>query len=803
MKKNVFKRVISFVLTAAAVLSLCACGASGNSKETAEKNQASKQNVYAYQNLELGIDTSNVNIQGVQYMNDRLYMLVQDYSNQFAPALGAKIAVDMPVVEVMPGDGEGVVEETVEYWGPTYILMSMKLDGSDRTQVALEMAGAIDQSGYMSRMLMTDDGSIIGVQESYLEDYSDPMNPVFKTVNYLMRWDAEGKLCYKKDMVEYVGETDWYYPRDMFTLDDGSIVFFSYEGLGANVDKDGNMIAPIQMDPEAASMMGTLVKSNDGTVYMTSYNDQYTKMYISSFDIKTGVQGEKKELPGMMSNYSFYQGFSSNFLVTNNLGIYTYNVGDEAPVMIMDFINSDFPATWVNNLIPVSEDKFIASYTDQTDWQTCFAHFTKVDPKDVPDKKTIVLGCVYLDYNIRKRVIDFNKTNTQYRITIKDYNQYSTLEDYMAAYTQLNNDIISNQMPDILVVNSNIDIGNYISKGVLEDLNTFIEKDPELANVELLPNVVDAFSVDGKLYTLVPSFSVRSLIAKTSLMDGRTSWTMAEFMDWVKTLPEGTSAFSPDMMREGFIYQVMSFLGGDFVNSQTGQCSFDSQEFINILEYAKTLPKELPDNYYDDYDWTLYETMYRENRTVLMEVYISSIRDLKYSIRGQYGEPVTFIGFPTAEGNGSIIAMGSNAFAMSARSAYKDGAWEFIRYYLTDEYQNSDQFYDLPVVKSAFEKKAALAMERPYWIDESGNKIEYDDTYYINNEDIIMEPFTQEEVDEISEFIYSVNKVSRFDDELRKIILEESESFFSGSKSAQEVAKIIQSRAQIFVDENR
>ena len=319
----------------------------------------------------------------------------------------------------------------------------------------------------------------------------------------------------------------------------------------------------------------------------------------------------------------------------------------------------------------------------------------------------------------------------------------------------------------------------------------------------MLQNVVDAFSVDGKLYTLVPSFSVRSLIAKTSLMEGRTSWTMAEFMDWVKTLPEGTSAFSPDMMRDSFIYQIMSFLGGDFVDSQTGQCSFDSQEFINILEFAKTLPKELPENYYEDYDWTLYETMYRENRTVLMEVYISSIRDLKYSIRGQIGEPITFVGFPTAEGNGSIITISSNAFAMSSRSAYKDAAWEFIRYYLTDEYQNSEELYEMPIVKSAFEKKAALAMEKPYWLDENGNKVEYDDTYYINNEEIIMEPFTQEEVDEISEFIFSVNKVSRFDDEIRKIILEEAESFFAGSKSAQEVAKIIQSRAQIFIDENR
>ena len=63
--------------------------------------------------------------------------------------------------------------------------------------------------------------------------------------------------------------------------------------------------------------------------------------------------------------------------------------------------------------------------------------------------------------------------------------------------------------------------------------------------------------------------------------------------------------------------------------------------------------------------------------------------------------------------------------------------------------------------------------------------------------------FTQEEVDEICEFIYSVKKVNKFDNNIRNIINEEAQSFFEGQKSAQEVAQIIQSRAQIFVDENR
>ena len=809
MKKSFFRRLVSALVAVFMVLSLCSCGGEDTSANAEANNEAAKQNVYAYEDIDLGIDLNNVGIYGVDFANDKLYVVIQDYSGQFAPAVGAKAAVILPsvddeiAVDDVIVDVEDDFQEDYVYYGPVYVVASVKLDGTDAKQVVLNLGETPDPNSYMSRVIFAEDGGVIGVQETSFEDYTDPMNPIWTSVNYLMRWDAEGNLLWKKDMKEYIGEVDYYYPRDMFVMDDGSLMFFSWEGLGATVDKDGNMIAPIEMDPEKAQQMGSLFRSSDGTIYMTSYNDQYTKMYISSFDIMTGTEGEKIELPGTMINYNFYKGYNTDFVVINNIGIYTYNVGDEEPVQIMDFINSDFPSTWINNLVMIDDTHMIGSYNDQSDWKMHFGYFTKVNPEDVPDKNTIMLGCMYLDYNVRSRVINFNKTNPLYRISIKDYSTYSTMEDYMAGATQLNNDIISNQVPDILLVNSDMDVNNYINKGVLADLSEMIAKDEELANVELLSNIVDAFSVDGKMYTLVPSFSIRSLIGKTSNLGGRTSWTMADFMEYAKSLPEGTTPFAPEMLRDNFIWQIMNFLGSDFVDPVTGKCSFDTQEFINILEYAKSLPKELPEDYYVDMDWNEYDAMYRNNKAMLMEVYMSSIRDLKYQIKGQMGEDVTFIGFPTAEGNGSVIQLSSTGFAISAKSAFKDGAWEFVRYYLTDEYQTSDELYDFPIVKSAFLEKAALATEKPYWIDENGNKVEYDDTWYIGGEEIIMEPFTQEEVDKICDFIYSVNKVNKFDSDIQNIINEEAAYFFEGQKSAQEVATIIQSRAQIFIDENR
>ena len=50
--------------------------------------------------------------------------------------------------------------------------------------------------------------------------------------------------------------------------------------------------------------------------------------------------------------------------------------------------------------------------------------------------------------------------------------------------------------------------------------------------------------------------------------------------------------------------------------------------------------------------------------------------------------------------------------------------------------------------------------------------------------------------------IYSLNKRSYYNQNIINIVNEEAASYFEGQKSAKEVAQIIQSRVQIYVDEN-
>ena len=94
-------------------------------------------------------------------------------------------------------------------------------------------------------------------------------------------------------------------------------------------------------------------------------------------------------------------------------------------------------------------------------------------------------------------------------------------------------------------------------------------------------------------------------------------------------------------------------------------------------------------------------------------------------------------------------------------------------------------------------------MQKPFYLDEEGNKVEYDNTYFLNGVEITMEPLTKEDCDRVIGYLKGANRTSFYNGEILKIMEEETAAYFNGQKSAKEVADIIQSRVQIYVNESR
>ena len=646
------------------------------------------------------------------------------------------------------------------------------------------------------------DGNIYYVKDVYASEPDE--NDNYTDTYYLEKINMDGEqlfsICVNElpDVQKQITENGgWFYMGSIFFYQD--MLYAEVMGNICLFDLDGNYQKMLVAgDKEDMVDVGNIYALASGKVAGIIWDDNGVN--IGYVDMNTGTLTDKTKLPGYSYDYSIYAGNSKyELFLVNSIGLYGYNIGDTDTKLLMNFVDSDIAGYSVYNVISINDDEFFATY-DAEDGNA-LGRFTKVPPSEVKDKKTLVLACDGINYDVRNNVVKFNKSNDEYRITIQDYAAlYNTEDDYQAGLNRLNADIVSGKIPDILVISDSMPVESYISKGLFEDLKPYIEKDEDLDINNFMPNILDAFSVDGRLYRLVPSYMISTLIAKTSLVGEERGWTIEEANRIMSGMPEGAS-FLPNMDRGSMLINCMTMAGNQFLDFDEGTCNFDSDSFIEMLEFLKQFPEQVDDTMYDDSYWESYDTMWRENRALTMSYSLSGFKDYNYTKKGTFGEDITLIGFPSSNEDGSSIVPAMQ-FAMSAKSANKEGAWQFMRYYLTDEYQDEVSF-GFPVSIRALDTMGENSMKVDTYIDENGNEVESPDYYYMNGVEVEIKPMTQEEVENFKQMLYTFNQVYSYDQELMNIISEESAAFFSGQKSAKDVAAIIQSRVQIYVNENR
>ena len=397
---------------------------------------------------------------------------------------------------------------------------------------------------------------------------------------------------------------------------------------------------------------------------------------------------------------------------------------------------------------------------------------------------------------MRRNIINFNKTNSNYRIKVKEYMS----DDYNSGLTQFNNDITSGNGPDIIDI-SNIDFKQYASKGVLEDLFPYMEKDG-MNKSDYLENVLKAYEVDGKLYGIISQFYVTTTVAKTSKVGDTTGWTLSEMLDFAESgNPENIFQYGS---RTSIFYYCIYNNIDEFIDWEKSTCSFDSQDFVRVLEFANKFPEE-PD--YNNTEDEGTSAKLRSDKLLLMQTSLSSVQEYQM-MNGLFGEDVTYIGYPNSERKGNLIQATGGSAAINAKSKHKDGAWEFVKTIISDEYQDSlvseHGSWGFPVKKSSLEKQFELDSTPEYYEDENGKQVEQMKTSWgYDDFNIDIYAAKPEEVEAVRQIIASAERTSgSVNEELVNIITEETAPFFKGQKTAGETAEIIQNRISIYVKEN-
>ena len=865
MKNKTLVKVVSFILAGVMTLGMTGCkkdgngnspfnNGSSNKKQDAAVAQASKQGVFTYDRIELtSADSAYMQFYSMGQVGNEvavIYSIYENDTNLMVPYLAkvdltGKLVSDtkltMPdLTRYLPENYEEIkaaVDAANSYYeeggesedGPIALyddktsqeesessedgVVSGEGEATEQSEISTEDVITEEddydfndtywwENNYFNRFLLLDE-CIVGVME-YDYNYSYNGESGYTTKMLVCGWGYDGSCLWDVDLNEELASEN-VYANFMFHVDNEVIIYTeNYSETAGNSNKVvyiGNTGTVYQKKdiPSGSVTVTNVITLKDGKAVAFYYDNNYNSG-CAYFDTNTLTVGEKLTVPSVLINsgYNVQPGIDSDFIFSNNYGLYTVNIGDEEAKEYMNCINSDLDGYAVNYFAMIDSETFIGAYSD-SDYNSCLAFFKHVDPSTIPDKKVISMAVYWVSGDVRKRVIDFNKTNSEYRIVITDYSQYATDEDWNAGYTRLNNDILSGKVPDIIYADEGtLDLASYAKKGLLVDVDELIANDEELSKNSYLTNVFDAFAVGGKHYKIIPSFSYTGYMAGKRFVGDKNSWTISECIEFMKNAPAGTSLVEYPT-RDAFINSVMSIDGSEFIDVETGKCDFQSDDFINALEYASKLPTDSEwneEDYYEDY-----ALKFRSGKVILFNTSIYNLQDIQMTNYQYFDGEGVLIGFPSRTGESGIISC-STTPCVIAKGACTEGAWEFERYYLTQEYQDTLQ-YDIPVLESSFDKWAAKGLERPYWEDENGNKNYYDNTYYVDGVEYTVPVMTQQEVDYYVNIIKNCRKTWYNNQQITSIIEEEASACFSGQKSAAEVAGIIQSRVQLYINENK
>ena len=677
----------------------------------------------------------------------------------------------------------------------------------ENTEDRMDYFGSSD----LSRLFVNKDGTLTTLESVYINWFDGPESErygdnqweysKYEQHFYIRTLDQNGKELTCAELDYDVGDS--YLELYNAQLDDkGNFVCTSEQKI-LGFSMDGSLLFAIEGD----NYFDSLITLKDGRMAVSSWGN--LGMELRYVDTEKKSLGEAIKLPN--NAYSFLPGGGEyDLCYQDGMNLYGFKLGEETGTKLLNWINVDVNGNSLNG-IRMNEDGSILGMSTQFSTDNADNEIVKlklVPESTLPVKQTLTMAVMYLEYEIQQKIIDFNRHNDSTRIMIQDYSEYNTEEDYSAGLTKLTTEILAGNLPDLIAVND-LPYTQLASKGLLEDLYPYLDADKELSRDDFFPTVLKALEVNGGLYQVAPSFQILTLLGASSVVGDKPGWTYDEFNAALASMPAGCTPLDQYTTRDDILQRLLTMELNNLVDWESGKCSFDSEDYINILNFANRFQAEFD---WENYEWTEDESTEKriaEGRQMLMAANIYSLDDLLYNDL-YFGGDATYIGYPTSSGVGNMMSI-SSGFAMSAKCADKEAAWAFLRTVLSESYQKN--IWGLPINKSAFNEKLKEIMEPQYerdaegniLLDEDGNKKQISRGGIGMADGSVKEFYamTQEQADKLLELIDTTSRVVNNNDSLIQIAVEEAQAFFAGQKSAEEVARLTQSKINIYVNEQR
>ncbi len=539
-----------------------------------------------------------------------------------------------------------------------------------------------------------------------------------------------------------------------------------------------------------------------------------------------GITGEK-ELPGRFSS-GVILGIRGGYVyASDSAGVFRWQdgMGDTAE----EFCT--LTPSGINGMMVRKINLLFREGAEYPDLQVCsnidnnyrYTWLKKSDGELTDDRITITIASRQPDRDLAQYIIDFNQSQSEIRAVLIDYSRYSTAENPDGAWMKFRMDLETGILkPDI--ISSGVTDNRELLRGMegyFTDLTALMAEYPDagITKDDIWNTVLTAYSNDGKLLALPKSIRVWGLCGLAEyLPEGH--WNLEEFLDYAEALPVGVH-LADAMSRDTFDSLTGYFLYDGFVREK----NFDTPLYIRLLNYRKSLPKSgvsLTQSH------TAYDPILGEQVQVTPDPYAiyrdGTARLTDFAVLGpggilellnQFGvtswENLRVKGYPTDADGGLRCNSGENIYMIPEHCVNREEAWSFVAYLLRSHAESISN----PSSGRARKGMGILKSELTAYLDTVSVFETVDKAGNVTGLELLptadgnAEHLRSDLTAAVRDGVFAVYDSASYPEyflrapfDLEEIIYEEEAAFFSGSTTAEDAVKSVQSRAGIYIAEH-
>jgi len=388
----------------------------------------------------------------------------------------------------------------------------------------------------------------------------------------------------------------------------------------------------------------------------------YDKENIYIFN--TNYKLEKLEIGfGQLgNNISFSSGnMEYDLLLADDNKIWGYNIEKNSFVELINY-NKDLLTDIISFLI-LEDNRIIINNL----WNIYEYKTYEISTDNLQQKQKLILAFDEQGQGInllKKAVNSFNSKSKQFEIEMKGYPS----DENGTASTLLALDLASGKIPDIIMTNLlSENIITFLKNNTLTDMNQFMEKDDVINQKLFYSSILDAFTYDGKLYSLPLTYEIWT--GRTSYDEVIKNQMLKENINYI------SETYNSDkyLVERLYMNNLTEILLADKLDFAQNSNNLTESDLKTLISFFRNYDNIL--NYQENYD--------AQQKNILVNgVFIDTMESYYHNLlcntsgvisddTGEYSD----IGCLDAAG---IINPGI-CFSIVDKCENKEAVWEFIK----------------------------------------------------------------------------------------------------------------------------